>query len=333
MAPAFEWPADVTYSDSANLPIRRLRCGRGFSYRDATDAVVRDKRVRLRIDALAIPPAWENVRIAAYATWHMQAVGRDARGRRQYRYHPLWIERNKLRDFDRLVDFSAKLPVIRRYIDRQLRRRQLDKDQVIGIALHLLDRTLIRVGNTAYAADNNTYGLTTLRDRHVKISGDSIRFTFTGKGGQERRLEFDDPRAARALRQCHELPGQQLLQYVADDGELRSLTSTDINDALLQITGQPFTAKTFRTWGASSDAYERLVHTEPPTSVSDGMRKLNAALRDTAAILGNTLAVCRKHYVHPAIGEAFLADALPASLGPSRKGLSEAESALARFLE
>ena len=333
MASAFEWPGTITYSETANLPIRRVRCGRGFTYRDAAGAAVRDDHVRRRIKALAIPPAWENVRIAAFATWHVQAIGRDARGRRQYRYHPLWIEQNKLRDFGRLVAFAGKLPAIRDYVDAQLRRRQLDKEQVTGIALHLLDTTLIRVGNAAYAEANGSFGLTTLRNHHVQLDGSSILFTFAGKGGKRRRLWLDDPRAARAVRHCHELPGHQLLQYVADDGELVALTSTDVNDALQQLTGESFTAKTFRTWGASSDAFERLVLVGPAESQAEGMRNLNAALLDTAGRLGNTLAVCRKYYVHPAIGEVYLEGALPPSFGQARKGLSEAESALARFLE
>lgn len=333
MVARYEWPLRVIYSEPDRLPIRRQRWGKGFTYRDGDGTVVDDPAIRLRIDTLAIPPAWDDVRIAAAANWHVQAIGRDARGRRQYRYHPVWIERNKLRDFKRLPAFAAKLPRLRDYSATQLRRRRLDKEQVIGIALYLLDRTLIRVGNAAYTRDNESFGLTTLEDRHLSLEKSSIRLTFIGKGGKERELEFDDPRAARLLRNCHELPGHQLLQFWYDDGELRPLTSTDINEALERITGQSFTAKTFRTWGGTSDAFERLVGIGPADSDTAAKRNLNGALRETAAMLGNTLAVCRKYYVHPAVSDAYLSGTLPRSFGRSRKGLTPAESATVRFLE
>lgn len=329
----FSWPDNVTYSRADRLPIRRLPWGKGFTYRDSAGTTVDDRSVRQRIEALAIPPAWDGVRIAAAATWHIQAIGRDARGRRQYRYHPAWIETNKRRDFDRLVAFGGKLPTLREHIDSQLRRRSLDRDRVTGIALHLLDRTLIRVGNAAYTEQNGSYGLTTLEDEHVEFGGKDVVFTFIGKGGKERELRLHDPRAARALRHCHELPGHHLLSYVAEDGEICPLTSTDVNSALRQITGSEFTAKTFRTWGASSDAFERLVTAGPEETATAAKRSLNAALRETAAMLGNTLAVCRKYYVHPAIGEAYLDGELPTSFGRARRHLTPAESATLRFLE
>jgi DNA topoisomerase-1 len=333
MSSSFKWPIDVTYCAADKLPIRRLRWGKGFTYRNSASDRVSDTGVHLRINSLAIPPAWEDVRIAGAATWHIQAIGRDARGRKQYRYNPRWIEQNKLRDFERLVSFAESLPTIRKYVDGQLRRRQIDKDRVTGIALHLLDRTLIRVGNTAYAELNGSFGLTTLKAKHVKLDRKSIKFSFIGKGGKARKLRLEDPRAARALRHCHELPGQQLLQYRSDTGEVLSLTSSDINEALCSITDESFTAKTFRTWGATSDAFERLVKAGPADSEAEAKRTLNEALRGTAAVLGNTLAVCRKYYVHPAIGESYLGNELPRALGRARNGLSAAESATARFLE
>lgn len=333
MAVIFEWTGSVTFGDADALPIRRVRCGRGFTYRDKQGVIVRDPEVRQRIDALAIPPAWEDVRVAAVRAWHVQAMGRDARSRRQYRYHPLWTEQNKLRDFARLPAFAEKLPAIRAFADQQLRRRQMDKERVVGIALRLLDRTLIRIGNTAHTRANGTFGLTTLRDRHVAISGASVYFDFIGKGGKARRIRLDDPRASRAIGQCHELPGHHLLQYLDDDGEVEPLLSTDVNEALATITGEPFTAKTFRTWGGSSDAFERLGNTDQAMPETARVRALNAALRETAGLLGNTVAVCRKYYVHPAIPEAYLEADLPPVKGRARKGLSVAESAMVRFLE
>ncbi len=333
MTAKFEWTGTVTFGNADELPIRRIRCGRGFSYRDEQGVLVRDAEIRRRIDTLAIPPAWNDVRIAAVPAWHVQAMGRDARSRRQYRYHPLWIEQNKRRDFARLPAFAAKLPAIREFVDQQLRRRQMDKERVIGIALRLLDRTLIRIGNASHTRANGTFGLTTLRNRHVAISPDGVSFDFVGKGGKARRIRLDDPRASRAIGQCHELPGQHLLKYLADDGATEPLSSTDVNQALAAITGEPFTAKTFRTWGGSSDAFERLDAVDPVAGDTGRLRALNAALRETAGILGNTVAVCRKYYVHPAIPEAYLAGDLPPVRGPARKGLSTVESATARFLE
>jgi DNA topoisomerase IB len=331
----FEWPRPVVYGQTDDLPILRVRCGRGFAYRDRDGSAIRDRQERRRFAALAIPPAWEDVRIAADGKRHVQAVGRDARKRKQYRYHPLWIEQNKRRDFERLADFARALPKIRAFIDAQLRRQALDRERMTGIALHLLDRTLIRIGNEAYAEANGSYGLTTLTNEHVTANGNVVSFRFIAKGGKLTEIDLHDPRAARAVKRCHELPGQRLLQYVADDGEICPLTSTDVNEALQEITGQPFTAKTFRTWGGTVDAFERLVAEPLPAAVAEQARTLNRHLRESAAVLGNTLAVCRKYYVHPKVVAAWQAGELaelPARVR-ARQGLDEAETATLRFLE
>lgn len=217
LAQTFVWPKPVIYGETEHLPIVRVRCGRGFSYRDMRGHVVKSQGERIRFDALAIPPAWEEVRIADKGNRHVQAIGRDSRKRKQYRYHPLWIEQNKLRDFGRLPDFAHALPNIREFIDSQLRRQLLDRERMIGIALHLLEQTLIRVGNDAYLDANGSYGLTTLTDKQVTTSGDSLTFRFVAKGGKPTRLDFRDPRAARAVKRCHELPGHRLLQYLDDE--------------------------------------------------------------------------------------------------------------------
>lgn len=330
----FTWPKPVTYGETENLPIVRIRCGRGFAYRDPTGRAIRNHQERRRFDALAIPPAWEDVRIAGEGNRHVQAIGRDARKRKQYRYHPLWIEQNKRKDFARLVEFGQALPRIRDFVDAQLRRQTLDRERMTGIALHLLDRTLIRIGNDAYTQSNGSYGLTTLTDKHVVANGSVVSFRFIAKGGKRTEIDLKDPRAVRAVKRCHELPGHRLLQYVSDDGEICPLTSTDVNEALQEITGESFTAKTFRTWGGTVDAFERLAGEPLPASASEQVRTLNQHLRETATVLGNTLAVCRKYYVHPKVIEAWQAGELanvPTRVR-SRKGLSESETALLRFL-
>lgn len=332
--PEFTWPTPVVYGRTDELPIRRVRCGRGFAYRDPGGRAVRDPRDRRRFDVLAIPPAWEDVRVAGQGNWHIQAVGRDARKRKQYRYHPLWIEQNKRRDFEQLPGFAASLPTIREFIDTQLRRQTLDRERMTGIALHLLDRTLIRIGNDAYAEGNGSYGLTTLTTEQVSANGNVVSFRFVAKGGKLTEIDLHDPRAARAVKRCHELPGQRLLQYVDADGEIRPLTSTDVNEVLQQVTGEPFTAKTFRTWGGTVDAFERLAGEPRPTSVAEQTRTLNQHLRETAKVLGNTLAVCRKYYVHPKVVDAWQSGTLArhAPRSRPRRGLDGAETATLRFL-
>lgn len=334
MPGTFAWPEPVIYGETENLPIVRVRCGRGFSYRDRDGDPIRDPDARIRFSALAIPPAWEEVRIAAEGNRHVQAIGRDARKRKQYRYHPLWIEQNKRRDFGRLPEFAAALPKLRDFIDTQLRRPVLDRERMTGVALRLLEQTLIRVGNDAYVESNGSYGLTTLTDRQVKANGNSVTFRFIAKGGKETRLDLHDPRAARAVKRCHELPGHRLLQYVDDDGEICPLTSTHINETLHELTGATFTAKTFRTWGGTVDAFGRLAAQPLAESEAEQVRTLNQHLRETAKVLGNTLAVCRKYYVHPKILEAYH-DGQLARRQPgvrARHGLSGVETAALHFL-
>jgi DNA topoisomerase I len=330
----FVWPKPVVYGATENLPILRVRCGRGFRYRDDDGHSITDRDSRIRFNALAIPPAWEEVRIAAEGNRHVQAIGRDARKRKQYRYHPLWIEQNKLRDFGRLPEFAAALPKIRAFIDTQLRRPALDRERMTGLALRLLEQTLIRVGNDAYAASNGSYGLTTLTDRQVKANGNSVTFRFIAKGGKETRIDLHDPRAARAVKRCHELPGHRLLQYVDDDGEVCPLTSTHINETLHELTGATFTAKTFRTWGGTVDAYGRLAAQPLAESEAEQVRTLNQHLRETANVLGNTLAVCRKYYVHPKIIDGYHDGSLAARQAATRarRGLSGTETAALKFL-
>lgn len=334
MPQPFAWPKPVVYGETDDLPIARIRCGRGFTYRDDGGRLVKNPEERIRFDALAIPPAWERVRIAAKGNRHVQAIGRDARKRKQYRYHPLWIEQNKLRDFGRLPEFARALPKIREFVDAQLRRQILDLDHMVAIALRLLEQTLIRVGNDAYVEANGSYGLTTLTDRQVVAHGNTLTFKFVGKSGKVTELDLRDARAARAVRRCHELPGHRLLQYFDDAGEICPLTSTHVNDKLRDLTGETFTAKTFRTWGGTVDAFARLAGQPAGESEAERVRTLNLHLRETAGVLGNTLAVCRKYYVHPKVIDAFMDGALAARQPKvrARRGLRRAETAVLRFL-
>jgi DNA topoisomerase-1 len=298
----------------------------------------------LRITAIAIPPAWSGVWIAPTAHAHLQATGRDARERKQYRYHPAWALARREANYARLVEFAHALPEIRAFVDAGLRRPCLDRDRVLALALRILDTGMIRVGNEEYARNNGSRGLTTLRKRNVDVDGDDIELHFTGKGGVEYSLAMHDPRAARALRRCHELPGHRLFRYRDAAGGLHPVTSSDINALLEEITGQHFTAKDFRTWAGTVTAYEQLAAREPGTSDAETAKIVNEAVRHTAAVLGNTLAVCKRYYVHPQVVAAFSAGEIKGPKLPQDgangagkratrgKKLTGSEAALARLL-
>lgn len=266
---------------------------------------IRDAEVIARLNALAVPPAYQNVWICPDPLGHLQATGRDARGRKQYRYHPLWREVRDAAKYDRLLAFGNALSGIRRELDRRLRGRGLGRERVIAAVILLLDETCIRVGNEEYARQNKSYGLTTLRNRHLNLRGDNIRFQFRGKSGVKQQLKLRHPRLARILRRCRELPGQHLFQYLDESGESGSVTSSDINECLREITGAEFTAKDYRTWSGSTLALAALRQ-----CIAEGREPTRQAVVDTvkdvAQHLGNTPAVCRKCYIHPAILERFL---------------------------
>ncbi len=331
---SFEWPEHIEFVDPTDAGLERRRNGRGFAYFTAEGRPVRDRFTMARIAAIAIPPAWTSVWIAPSVHAHLQATGRDRRDRKQYRYHPTWSLRRRRANYARLVEFARALPSIRGFVDSALRRPALDKERVLALALRLLDSGMIRVGNEEYERLNGSRGLTTLRKRNVAIAGDELRFNFIGKGGVEYELAISDARAARALRRCHELPGQRLFRYIDAAGEPQPITSGDINALLEELTGQRFTAKDFRTWTGSVVTFAELAAREPASSEAETARIVNEVTRNTARVLGNTLAVCKRYYVHPRVIEAFAAGKL-AKLGSRRvvRGLSVPESALARFLE
>ena len=332
MAP-FAWPEKIEFVHSDEPGLARRRCGRGFVYLTQKGRRVANRTTLARISAIAIPPAWSSVWIAASAHAHLQATGRDARRRKQYRYHPVWADRRRRANYDRLVDFGRALPSIREFIDAGLRRPWLDKDRVLALALRLLDTGMIRIGNDEYLKHNGSRGLTTLHKRNVEIDGGEIKLHFSGKGGVDYELSMQDVRAARALRRCHELPGQRLFRYVTEDGEVRAIGSSDINAQLEQLTGRNFTAKDFRTWAGTVLAFEELRAREPGSTAADTARIVNHVCTLTASVLGNTLAVCKRYYIHPRVIEAFAAGKLAsAKRARARSRMTAVEVALLRFL-
>ena len=306
--------AGLRYSTDVRPGITRRRFGRGFSYRDTDGNTIRDRETLARIRALAIPPAWTDVWICPWPSGHLQARGRDARGRKQYRYHADWHERRGSDKFDRMLGFAEALPRIRRRCDADLATRGLSREKVLAAVVRLLELTLIRVGNDEYARLNRSFGLTTLRDSHANVEGGSIQFRFRGKSGQTHEVGLRDRRLAGLVRRCQELPGQDLFQYIDEAGEVRDIASDDVNAYIREAAGAEFTAKDFRTWAGTVLAYRALRALQP--GVGDGGAKRNVveAIRQTADRLGNTPAVARGSYVHPAVLEAYLAGSIRGAL-------------------
>jgi len=297
--------AGLEYVNDGEPGIRRQRRGKGFAYLNGNGKGVRDPYAMARIRSLAIPPAWTDVWICASEYGHLQATGRDAKGRKQYRYHVDFIAIRDNAKYERLVDFAKSLPALRAAVARDMALPGLPRAKVLATIVHLLDSTLIRIGNDSYARQNDSYGITTLRDSHVKVAGSELRFQFKGKSGKTWRLTLRDRRIARIIRSCQELPGQHLFQYLDEKGEVLRVTSTDVNDYLRAVTGGEVTAKDFRTWAGTVLAANLLVEIGKPESATAAKRQVRAALQDVAARLGNTVAICRKCYVHPSVLEAY----------------------------
>jgi DNA topoisomerase-1 len=298
--------AGLRYVDPSSPGISRRRAGKGFTYLDANGERITDDRVRERILSLVIPPAWTDVWMCPSPNGHIQATGLDDRGRKQYIYHPKWREFRDEAKYHQLIDFAEALPKIRAEIDTALRRKGLPRDKVIAAVVSLLEKTLIRVGNASYAKENHSFGLTTLRNRHVDVNGETITFRFRGKSGIEQMVDLKDRRLAGIIRKTQELPGQELVQYLDEDGNPAPITSDDVNQFLKDVTGREFTAKDFRTWGGTVLAAMELaiMPAESPTGTPE--RDIVSAIDAVAKQLGNTRAVCRSCYVHPEIVEAYL---------------------------
>ncbi|HVV91991.1 MAG TPA: DNA topoisomerase IB [Hyphomicrobiales bacterium] len=330
--------AGLIYASDAEPGWSRRKLRGGFAYFDRGGDMIRDERKLVRVRGLAIPPAWREVWICPSPRGHMQATGRDDRGRKQYRYHPDWIEVRDEAKFDRLIEFAKALPAIRRRIDADLSRRGLPREKVVAAVVRLLDETLIRVGNDEYRRANGSYGLTTLQNRHVAVGASALRFSFKGKSGKQWQLKLADRRIARIVRACQDIPGQHLFQYVGEDGGHHPIGSQDVNGYIHGLLGAGFTAKHFRTWAGTVQAALSLRARAPFESQGQARRKLNAALDEVAARLVNTRAIARRCYVHPVVIEAWLAGTLPEALDRAakkrrRRGLHADEAMVLAFLE
>lgn len=300
--------AGLRYVSDAKPGIRRVRRGKGFSYVGANGKPV-GAAERRRIESLAIPPAWADVWICPQPNGHVQATGRDAKGRKQHRYHPDWRRFRDATKYERLVDFGAGLPGLRAAIERDLDLPGFPREKALALVVSLLDRTLVRVGNDEYAASNSSYGLTTLRADHAEVDGAKVVLDFVGKSGKPQRVAVEDRRLARLVRRCSELGGQELFSYL-DGDRVCDVGSGDVNDYLRQRTGAEVTAKHFRTWGGTCAAAAALVLCRPPATLKQAEAQVTAAIDVAACVLGNTRAVCRSSYVHPAVLDAHASGSL-----------------------
>lgn len=329
--------AKLRYVNDAHAGITRERQGKGFTYLDAKGKRITDEDERARIEALKIPPAWDEVWISPYPNGHILATGRDAKGRKQYLYHPKWREVRDTTKFNRMILFGERLPDIRKRIAADLRKHGLPRDKVLAASVAVMEQTLIRIGNEEYSRDNESFGLTTLRDSHVTIKGKRVKFEFTGKSGIEHHMTLDDQRLARIIKAVKDLPGYDLFQYKDEAGDTHDVGSGDVNDYLREITGEEFSAKDFRTWGGTVMALRSLFE-----MVEDEKRpKPSQIVAAVAEALGNTKAVCKKYYIHPSVLKCCDEDDLyetaqkamdAAKDNGSSHGLTKAESATVAFL-
>ena len=330
VAPPAEAPPGLTYYSDRDPGLKRTPSGKGFAYHDARGALIRDARILDRIRALAIPPAWTDVWICPRATGHIQATGRDAKGRKQYRYHDGWSRHASESKFERLPAFARALPKLRKRVEADLNRRGVSRDKVLATAVRLLELTLIRVGNAQYTKQNRSYGLTTLNKRHLELTGTALTFAFKGKSGVEHEVRVRDRRLATVVRSLRDLPGQQLFKYRDADGGLCTVTSDEVNAYIREAMGDGFSAKDFRTWAGTVSAARALRDMEAPASATAAKRNITVCVKAVAGLLGNTPTVCRSSYIHPAVFDLYqtggLGEALP---GPEAATF---ERALARVL-
>ncbi len=325
-----QMPQGLTWCADDQPGLTRVRRGKGFSYHRADGEPVTDERVLSRIKALAIPPAWTDVWICPRARGHIQATGRDIKGRKQYRYHADWSEGRSEAKFHRLTDFARALPRLRRRVEEDLSRRGPGREKAVATTVRLLEITLIRIGNREYARQNRSFGLTTLHKRHLEVDGSALIFAFRGKSGVEHTVTVRDRRLARLLKALRDLPGQHLFKYRDADGDLVPVSSDDVNAYIREVMGDHFSAKDFRTWAATVSAARALRECDAPASKTESKRQCNQCLKAVAGLLGNTPTVCRSSYVHPAVFELHETGGLAELPGPAAKGF---EAALIRALD
>jgi DNA topoisomerase I len=298
--------AGLRYVTDAKPGIARLRHGKSFRYTGPDKTPIRDQETLKRIKSLVIPPAWQQVWICTIPNGHLQATGRDARGRKQSRYHPRWRQVRDETKYERMLLFGAALPLIRHRVEHDLARPEMPREKILATIVRLMETTFIRVGNEEYARTNHSYGLTTMRNKHVAIEGAQVHFTFDGKSGVKHEIDVSDRRLARIVRQCRDLPGYELFQYLDAEDACHSIDSADVNDYLREIAADNFTAKDFRTWAGSVLAHTMLQQFEPFENETQAKRNIVEAIKSVAKQLGNTPSVCRKCYVHPAVIDSYL---------------------------
>lgn len=322
--------AGLVYVNDHDQGLRRVGAPPGFGYRDADGRPVSDEATLSRIRSLVIPPAWSAVWICPDPRGHIQATGRDARGRKQYRYHEDWRRARGGAKFNRLIAFGHALPRLRAKVEADLSKRSLPREKVLAAVVRLMELTLIRVGNEEYAKANKSFGLTTLRDRHAKITATGAVFEFRGKSGKLHSTRFEDARLARIVKSCQDIPGQRLFQYLDEEGERRSIESADVNAYIREAMGDDFSAKDFRTWAGTLSAARALIEQPPVATAGEAKRQVVVTVKAVAALLGNTAAVCRGSYIHPLILEAYERGALPLKRGRSARSF---ELSVLKFLE
>ncbi len=331
---------DLTYSSDKTPGFFRQKSGRkNFIYYDLVGHKIRDKKILERIDSLGIPPAWENVWICPRASGHMQVTGIDEKRRKQYIYHPDWVKLSQQNKFSKIIDFGESLPYIRSSVRHNMLENGHSKKKITATIIWLLENTFIRIGNEEYASENDSFGLTTLRNKHVEVKGNEIKFDFKGKSGVQHEIEISNPVVAKTVKKCIELPGYELFQFIGDDGDRHVVDSSDVNMFLKDVTGDDFTAKDFRTWGGTSIAannFYQIGHEENKTARK---KKVVETIKKVASQLGNTVAVCRSYYIHPTVFQTYDNNILVPHFAyyehskPQKRGLSWDEYSLIRLLQ
>lgn len=331
--------AGLRYINEEDLCFQRMRNGKEIIYKDSEGKKINGKKLIQRFESLVIPPAWHEVQICRYDNGHIQATGRDSKGRKQYIYHPNWEKFSNTNKFNRMIEFGETLPLIRKHVGKDLKKKSLLRNKVLAVIIRLMEETLFRIGNEIYAEQNKSYGLTTLKDKHIEVNGFNLNFQFNGKGGKPLSVALTDKTLAKIVKKCQELPGQHLFQYLDEVGKRQPVESADVNYYLNNIVEKNFTAKDFRTWGATVVAAEKLNKLPLSDNEKDNNRNIVKAVKQTAEELNNTPAICRKYYIHPHLIQAYLDGYLTKEMSKkksarkSKYGLNKEEKVVLRILK